>query len=607
MKINAWLNAIALTSSCDRGIALPGSGRQRKFNSSGPSLHGRRNITKTLLVMKLTTLFLTLGFLQLSAKGMSQSVTLSVKQVQLEQVFAAVKKQTGYFFFYDKDLVKELAPVSVEVKNMELNQFLSELLKNIPLKYSIKNKNIIVSRKWPQTGYPPKINPPGLHETNTGKNTPLHGIVRGADGKPLAGATVRVKGKNLTAVTDESGSFELQAATGDVLIISYIGFEERVVKVNNAEPLLIVLNQVERSLDTAEVVLNTGYQQLLKERATGSFVFVERKMIERTVSTNMLDRLTGITSGLLMKTGLGFTDDNRLSAVQIRGKATLGAYSPLLVVDNFVYDGEITNINPNDIESITILKDAAAAAVWGARAGNGVIVITTKTGRLNSRPRVSVTSNVQVSEKPDLYAASLPQITNEQYIEAEQLLFRQGAYNSMINAGFQALSPAIEIFLKRRNGLISAGDSLEQINQLKTYDSRQQLLDYYYQRQVNQQYQASISGGGSNNKYFFSAGYDVNQGNTVNNKFERLTLNATNSYYLLNNKLEFNTNIMFTSSRAVRSYSTLDNIKPYVRLADEAGNPLPIEYYQSAHCVWPIPIQPAADNCSTGNTGRWKN
>src|SRR5690606_28060105 len=230
---------------------------------------------------------------------------------------------------------------------------------------------------------------------------------------------------------------------------------------------------------------------------------------------NILDRLDGVTSGRIFN-----TNNNRQlgqSDTQIRGRATPFANSdPLIIRDNFPYEGEISNISPNDIENITMLKDAAAASAWGARAGNGVIVITTKGGRIGNKTKVEINTNLTISEKPDLYYT--PQLSAAEYIEVEQFLFNQGLYNVAINNGFTPLSPAVEVFAKARSGLIGSADSLSSIRQLATYDSRAELLRHYYRTGVNQQYQASLSGGEGNHSYFFSAGYDKNLESNVTNK-----------------------------------------------------------------------------------------
>jgi TonB-dependent starch-binding outer membrane protein SusC len=403
---------------------------------------------------------------------------------------------------------------------------------------------------------------------------PLNGKVLSSEtNEPLEGATISVWKSNIKVLTDVDGAFRILVPdTGGILLVRYIGYKiaEIPFSKENKGPLTIQLKNSGTQLE--EVQVSTGYQTLPKERATGSFVQIDTELLNRRVSTNILDRLDGVTSGLIFN-----TNNNRQfgqSDIQIRGRSTLFANSdPLIILDNFPYEGDISNINPNDIENITILKDAAAASAWGARAGNGVIVITTKKGRLGNKPKVEINTNVTIGEKPDLYYT--PQLSASEYIEVEQYLFNKGLYNVAINNGFTPLSPAVEIFAKARSGTISQQDSLSSIRQLASYDNRSEMLRYYYRPSVNQQYQASLSGGEDNHSYFFSAGYDKNLESNVTNKNDRITLNATNTYYLLDRKLEFFSNILFTSSNS-ESLPRFTPSTPYDRLADEAGNPLPI-------------------------------
>ncbi|BAU55605.1 TonB-dependent Receptor Plug Domain protein [Mucilaginibacter gotjawali] len=400
-------------------------------------------------------------------------------------------------------------------------------------------------------------------------------VIDSAQNTPLHGATIKIKSTGTTTSTNEKGDFTLYTKeSSGKLTISYLGYKTTEISFNptDKDPFAIRLAEDKNLLKEVSVV-STGYQNIPKERATGSFVLADSALLNRSVSTNILDRLNSVTSGVL------FNNSSNLqfgqSAIEIRGRATLFSNpSPLIIIDNFPYDGDPGNINPNDIESITILKDAAAASAWGSRSGNGVIVITTKKGHLNSAPQVSFNANTTVGARPDLYY--LPQLTSAQYIGVEQYLFNQGAYDNAISTGYQALSPAVEIFSAARNGTISKSDSLSEINTLKSYDSRAQLLKYFYRPSVNQQYQASVSGGSATQKYFFSAGYDKNLNNTVNSSYDRITLNAANTWYFLKNKLELFTNIVYTGSTTKSGPALASTDYPYDQIADANGNPLAI-------------------------------
>jgi len=390
--------------------------------------------------------------------------------------------------------------------------------------------------------------------------------------EPLAGVLVKVKAPAISVVTDDKGFFELNLPGGKYdLVVQYMGYggRELPLSVPLVEELVVSMISGEQALEEVQFV-STGYQSLPKERATGSFVQINNELLNRSVSPNILDRLDGVTNGLIFTKGnsIGATRSN----IEIRGRSTLFSNAePLIIVDNFAYDGDLANINPNDVESITVLKDAAAASVWGSRSGNGVIVITTKKGKLNTAPKIGFNANVNVGNKPDLYYT--PQLSSSEFLDVERFLFDRGAFNNTINNGYAVLSPAVEIMLARRNGTISLAEETAKLSQLSGIDGREQQLKYLYQQSVNQQYQANISGGGNAQNYYVSAGHDRNVANNVGNFNERTTINANNTYRLLRNKLELNLGIVYTSSRNVGVPS--NNLSyPYSQLADENGNAL---------------------------------
>ncbi|OYX15504.1 MAG: hypothetical protein B7Z16_13295, partial [Algoriphagus sp. 32-45-6] len=225
-----------------------------------------------------------------------------------------------------------------------------------------------------------------------------------ADGLPLPGVNVVIKGSNSGVVTDGEGKFQITVPTEEViLIVSFIGYQTQEVAISPSQTSVnILLSESELGLEEVTIV-STGFQELSAERSTGSFVKVDQELVDRRVSTNLIDRLEDVTPGLIFN-----RDRARITpgeSISIRGTATLQSNSePLIVVDNLAYDGPLSSINPNDVESMTVLKDAAAASIWGARAGNGVIVITTKKGRFQEPMRVSLTANMtQIEEQDPFY------------------------------------------------------------------------------------------------------------------------------------------------------------------------------------------------------------
>jgi TonB-linked SusC/RagA family outer membrane protein len=412
----------------------------------------------------------------------------------------------------------------------------------------------------------------------------IKGLVVNTEDEPVAGATINVISHSWSTISNLGGEFELSNMfIGDSIRISSQGFiSQNLIIKDSAQLLKIVL---ERSLieQMEEVVVNTGYQKLPKERATGSFVVLDSSALNQQVGTNILKRLSNVTSGLQINTGRINTNPDNKTNLTIRGLSTInGPLDPLIVLDGFIYDGDIANINPSDVNNISVLKDAAASSIWGARAGNGVIVITTKKGKRNQRPNISASANFIMSNEPDL--KSIPQLNSGSYIEIEQLLFNSGYFNSTINSKYRPITPAVEIFLKRRNGIISAQDSAMAIDKLKQVDVRDQYSKLFYTAPFTQQYFLNINGGGVNNSYNFSISNDQIQDEQYQ-KTSRTNMKMDNTFYL-NRKLTLSVNAYYTyikgqaGARPEYNSITINSRKvPYLTFVDENGNALPIARY----------------------------
>jgi TonB-linked SusC/RagA family outer membrane protein len=395
----------------------------------------------------------------------------------------------------------------------------------------------------------------------------ITGRVRSAaDGSPVAGASVVLLNTTYGVLSDAAGRFVLKAPAGEYrLRVSFVGMRlfERAVKLPLLDTIIVELAAAENAL--SEVTVSTGYQVLPRERATGSFVQVGRKLLERGVSTDVLDRLRDVVPGLSF--------NNTGTRISVRGQSTLFSNAePLIVVDNFPYNQPIENLNPNDVESITVLKDAAAASIWGSKAGNGVIVITTKRGRSGTPPVVSFSSNVTVGERPDLFA--VPRMSSSDYISLEKRLFSEGYYEGAASSDTHLpLSPVVEL-------LVAGGEADSRIAALGALDVRNDLLKYVYRPSVKQQYALSLSGGSDLQRYFVSVGTDKNIESSAGNAYDRLTLNANNTWSLVGKKLEVSLGMNYTRSNTQRNgigsltWNRGQAIYPYARLADEAGNPL---------------------------------
>jgi TonB-linked SusC/RagA family outer membrane protein len=405
----------------------------------------------------------------------------------------------------------------------------------------------------------------------------LYGIVYGkSDGLPIPGANIVLSGSAIGVITGIKGDFQLQIReVTQSITVSFIGYKSQkiVVEMPRSEPLLIYLEEDEMILSAVEVV-STGFQELPAERATGSFVQIDNKLLTRRVSTNILDRLEDISPGLIFNRDRA--DVNSGESISIRGNSTLlSDRQPLIVVDNLAYDGPISNLNPNDVESITVLKDAAAASIWGARAGNGVIVIKTKSGALKSPLQVSLNSNLTVGQELDPFYR--PQMDIADFVGIEQRLFSQGYYDNIYDSYDKLkLSPVVEDLYLHQNGELSNEELAANLSNYQDGDVRGDQQKYLYRPSLNQQYALNFRGGGDRNSYFFSLGFDDNQETQVARSRQRITLNGKQTWRLLNDKLSFSLGSYLIQSSRSSGFPGGVDFEPYDRLADQNGTPLPV-------------------------------
>lgn len=413
--------------------------------------------------------------------------------------------------------------------------------------------------------------------------------------QPLAGVSVRLESSNLGTTTDSSGYFTLRTPRrSGVIVVSSVGYQSQKLPLQ-AELGTIAL--VEEAQQLSEVVISNGFERIPKERATGSFVTVDQRLLNRSVSTDIVSRLADVVPGLTFVRQS--SDFNAQTPIRIRGQSTLNARAePLIVIDNFAFEGDINTINPNDVESVTVLKDAAAASIWGARAGNGVIVITTKQGKFNQAPVVSLNANVTIGARPDPYYISL--MSSADNIANEQELFAKGYYKSTETSPDKlALSPVVELLIAGRDGKLSAAEVTQQIERLKSQDVRQDYLRYLYQPSINQQYALNLAGGSAQHRYRVAAGWDHNRSTAVGDGYQRLTLSVKNNWSLLKRKLDLTTEVYLTTGRTLQNNGGLTPMNqlqmqlgiPYARLADEKGQALaiPKEYRVGVLTPQPLP------------------
>jgi len=509
---------------------------------------------------------------------LDKKVSVSFDHVLLKTALVNLSDRTGVKFMYSGRISEEPKRITLSVKDVVLKTVLDKILDNLPYSYTVVDEVIIIKDE-------PKKKVSAITQEHFEMNLTIKGKITDEKGKPLAGASIRLKGTNRGTQTDDQGNYRLtDVPENAILIISFIGYRTEEIKVSGDTSFYSISLSSDNSNQLNQVtVVSTGYQDIPQERATGSFVKIDSAVFNRRVGTNVIDRLEGVTSGLIFNKNVNSLDPNS-SNISIRGLSTIFANKkPLIVVDNFPYDGDINNINPNDVESVTVLKDAASASIWGARSGNGVIVIKTKMGKRNQPLRVDMNANLTIGQKPDLYY-NPNYLDAVNFISVERYLFNQGFYDAnLASTNIRPVeTPVIDLLNAARNGTISQAEADAQINVLKNNDVRKDFNKYFYRNSADQQYALNLTGGGEKTSYLFSVGYDKNLSELVRNGYDRITVNSNNSFEPIRN-LHLTVGVHYAQSSQQNNNpgfggvtSNNNVIYPYARLADNKGNPLPV-------------------------------
>lgn len=402
----------------------------------------------------------------------------------------------------------------------------------------------------------------------------LKGIVLNQHNRPLPAVVIsRISDRRTVGRSDDNGLFQVNVTGSDSLRFSHVGYRPVTISVSEdaKEQMTVHMHQLENVME--EVLINTGYYSIPKERATGAFSHIDNELLNRTNGASILDRLEGVTSSVLFdRRNLVGENVNGRPEIRVRGLNTIDSdSSPLIVLDNFPYDGDISTINPNDIETVTVLKDAAAASIWGAKAGNGVIVINTKQGNYNKPTAISFTTNHSFGKKPDLFY-------NQKYLPStavmsiQKELFERGTYLEQNQTRIPAY---VELLIAQRDGKISEQHFADQEALFVRTDLREQWSKYLYRTLYMGQYSLGINGGTGKHRYSFNTGYDRNDATIVGNENRRINLGFQNAFKIGNN-LELNGGIWYTSQYSTTNglgYSSALNTDIYLPLVDENGDP----------------------------------
>ncbi|WP_242696455.1 TonB-dependent receptor [Longitalea luteola] len=335
---------------------------------------------RKLSVKLLATMILVMVLLPFTMAGYAQKVTINERNKPLTDIFRAIRKQSGFDFIYNVKSVKKLGNVSVNMHNAEVSAVLNAALSGSNLSFEVNNKSIIIKESAPKPEEKPREVSKGMPPIT------IHGKVKDSKGMPLAGATITVKNTNRTTVTDENGEFQLADVNeNDIIVISYTGHVTKELPATSKSFGSLVLSELLQ--DMGEVVV-VGYGTQKKINLTGAVSQVNGDAVNQRPSANVVTSLQGLLPGLNIQSNNG--DPAATPEINVRGFNSINGGSPLVLIDGI--QGNIDRVNPMDVETVTVLKDAASAAIYGARGAFGVILITTKKGK-QGKIQINYTNN----------------------------------------------------------------------------------------------------------------------------------------------------------------------------------------------------------------------
>jgi TonB-linked SusC/RagA family outer membrane protein len=461
---------------------------------------------------------------------------------------------------YNEEEIDYDLRVSVIASEDSITVVLDAILENTDLDYEVLENYILIK---PEESQDTEI------VQEVAEKVVIKGSITDQVGVAVLGATIHVLGTTNGTITDLEGNYTLTLipAPDLILAVNCLGYVSQEHPWSSLTSYDFILEEEQLALD--EVVV-TGYQKIKSNRATGSYSILNNRTMEKQVTANLVKKLEGAMPGVLVN------EDNTF---EIRGVNTLyGNSQPLFVIDGVPVETDLNKINPEDIEQITVLKDAASAAIYGVRASNGVVVLTTKSAKAGEKFKIDFSSFFSINEKhnlDDYQAASAADI-----VDLEQEYIRRfvdaGLTNSNIDNYYYGYSRVYEIYRSQYEGDISQEEAVQAYNALKDINHTDQFSDLFLRNGFEQNYSLSFRGAAEKYKYYFSAGYvDANSG-YVGDDSRRLTLNLKNDFHIAS-WLDVGINLYsaFSGSHINSVVSEYMNRKPYEIILDEEGNPVP--------------------------------
>ena len=454
------------------------------------------------LTMKLSLVLLFASTLQVGAMSFGQTITIKRKNLGMREVLQEIQKQSGFHIFYDTALMPSDLNLSVDMNGVSLQSALTTILSRYNIDYRIVDKNVIL--KAGKNGSNGAIE---KKESSQAQQQIVEGIVKDVTGQFLINVTVTEKGTINSTITDETGRFQLQVSKNPTeLVFTYMGFQRNEIKVDSKNNVVVEMKPLITEMDEVVVV---GYGTQRRSDLTGSVSSIKSEQLNRAPIGQLSNSLQGLASGLEIVSGGGSPAEE--PSIQIRGTGSINSSNPLIVIDG-VPSGKLSDINPNDIEQIEVLKDASSAAIYGTRAANGVILVTTKRGKLGQTTQYNVnlySGITQVNNKLNLLGAEdLVMLKNERYTNdgISGNTFWEDSFYSVNRTDWQ--------------------EELFNTGRLENFD-------------------LSIRGGGEKSSYLTSLGYYNENGIMLSSKFQRISARI-NSNHVVSDRLKLVQNLQYS-------------------------------------------------------------
>lgn len=495
------------------------------------------------LIMRLTLVLMAVSLMQVYATGYTQSakISLTLKNVSLKQALKEIEKQSDYTFVYSDSKIDVNKKIDINVKDCALVEVLDQLIADSEIRYTSIDNHIVLTDKKKVIYRLPAI----THEAILNREvvdiesmSPIRNVLlqqvsvsgnvtSSADGQPLPGVNVVVKGTTLGTTTDINGSFTLNVPDPNAtLVLSFVGFQTQEIALAGQKSITVSL--IEETQELQEIVV-VGYGTRMREELTGAVSTISDKQMKISPATSVVSRMQGQVSGVTV------TSANRPggdATIRIRGVGTINNAEPLYVIDG-VPVGPGNNINPNDVESISVLKDASSAAIYGSRGANGVVIITTKKGRQNQKPMVTVTARTGITKAVNQYDL----LNTQEYGQALWLAAKnQGVANyshAQYGSGATPVIPDYILPAGRKQGEVDESTYNYESNPIfRANKTGTNWYDEIYRNAVVQEYDISVAGGGNNTVYAVSANYLDEEGLLKYTDFKRfnLRLNVESSF-----------------------------------------------------------------------------